>query len=310
MNFDVALPGTNHIPGRFEWAHQLSPAELKRILHVIDELGYTSVTVSEHYAMPYFEVPRLGAYWQDALSVMAFAAAATTTVRIDATVLVLPYHRPLQLAKALATIDVLSGGRLNVSVGVGHAEQEFEVLGVPFRRRGAITDEVLAVLHTLWQDDKPEHHGDHFTVSGLAFEPKPVQRPRPPIYVGGNSKPALRRAARHDGWQPNPTGFALEEVPPLLDYVRAQPEFAGKESTFDVNWLEPPSEVDIPRSFSGAAAGELNAYRDGLVEAYNTSYPAMGVTRTAIAVPPGITSTGEYLDYLRWFGAEVIPAAT
>ncbi|WP_186382348.1 TIGR03619 family F420-dependent LLM class oxidoreductase [Amycolatopsis rhizosphaerae] len=305
MKFDIALPGTNHLPGRFGWARELPPAGLKRILKVADALGFASVTVSEHYAMPYFEVPRLGAYWQDALSVMAFAAAATEQVRIDATVLVLPYHRPLQLAKALATIDVLSGGRLNVSVGVGHAEQEFEALGVPFRRRGAITDEILTVLHTLWQEDTPEHHGEHFDVSGLAFEPKPVQRPRPPIYVGGNSKPALRRAARHDGWQPNPIGFTLAEIPPLLDYIRAQPEFAGKEDSFDLNWLEHPSDVDLPHSFAGQ---DLREYRDRLVTAYTSSYPATGVTRTAIGVPPGIASTGEYLDYLHWFAAEVMSA--
>ncbi|GLY65416.1 TIGR03619 family F420-dependent LLM class oxidoreductase [Amycolatopsis taiwanensis] len=310
MNFDVALPGTNHLPGRWKWAHELTPPELKRILEVADELGYTSVTVPEHFAMPYFEVPRLGAYWQDALSVMAFAAAATTNVRIDATVLVLPYHHPLQLAKALATIDVLSGGRLNVSVGVGHAEQEFTVLGVPFSRRGAITDEILDILDILWREEKPEYHGEHFEVSGLAFEPKPVQRPRPPIYVGGNSKPALRRAARHDGWQPNPTGFTLDEIPPLLDYLRAQPEYSGKADTFDVNWLEPPADVPIPRSFASAGAAELHAYRDRLVEAYATDYPAAGVTRTAIGLPPGIACTAEYLDYLRWFAAEVMPTVS
>jgi len=204
MDFDVALPGTNHIPGVHTWAHSLDPEGFRRILAAVDELGYRTVTVAEHLAMPHFEVPRLGPYWQDALSVMAFAAAATRRIRIDATVLVLPYHHPLRLAKALGTIDVLSGGRVNVSVGVGHAEREFVALGVPFAEFGAVTDEILAALDTLWTAQHPEHRGKYFEIAELAVEPTPLQKPRPPIYVGGNSKPALRRAARYEGWQPNP----------------------------------------------------------------------------------------------------------
>jgi len=143
MQFDIALPGNNHIPGTPEWTWTLTSADWKRILGVVDGLGLASVTTSEHFAMPYETVPRLGPYWQHALSVMAFLAGATDHLRIDATVLVLPYHHPLALAKALSTIDHLSGGRLNVSVGVGHAETEFKVLGTPFAERGAVSDEIL-----------------------------------------------------------------------------------------------------------------------------------------------------------------------
>src|SRR5690348_135717 len=159
MHFDVMLPGTNRVPGANRWAHALGADGFRRVLAAVDGLGYHGVSVSEHLAMPRAEVPRLGPYWQDALTVMAFAAAATRRVRIDAAVLVLPYHHPLRLAKELATIDVLSGGRLNVSVGVGHAVAEFAALGVPFERRGAIADEVLAALGALWTGDEPEHRG-------------------------------------------------------------------------------------------------------------------------------------------------------
>ena len=307
MKFDIILPGTNHIPGTNVWAHALDADGYRRVLGTIDDLGYSTVCVSEHLAMPHFEVPRLGAYWQDALTVMAFAAAATRTVRIDATVLVLPYHHPLRLAKALATIDVLSGGRLNVSVGVGHAEQEFAALGVPFRERGAITDEILAALTTLWTADRPEHRGRYFEITGLAIEPIPVQRPRPPIHVGGNSKPALRRAARYEGWQPNPTGFTLAEIPPLFDYLRDQPDFAGKEDTFDVYWLSQPEAARAPDSFATAGPAALRAYREQLVAAYAGEYPAAGITRTAVVTPAAVSSLEEYLDFLAWFAAEVLP---
>ena len=110
-------------------------SRLPRIAATIDGLGYDAITTSEHLAMPYEEVPRLGPYWMHALSVMAFVSGATKRVRVDASVLVLPYYHPLAFAKALSTIDVLSGGRLDVSIGVGHAMREFEALGVPFAER-------------------------------------------------------------------------------------------------------------------------------------------------------------------------------
>lgn len=257
--------------------------------------------------MPLFEVSRLGPYWQDALSVMAFAAAATHRIRLDAAVLVLPYHHPLRLAKALATIDVLSGGRVNVSIGVGHAEQEFAAMGVPFRERGARSDEILEALTTLWTAELPAHRGTYFEITGLAVEPRPLQKPRPPIYIGGNSKPALRRAARFDGWQPNPTDFTLEEIPPLLDYIREQQDFAGKEDSFDVNWLKSPAGVILRNGFADATARELSGFRDELIEAYSGAYRQAGITRAVVEPPGPVGSEQEYLDYLRWFAEEVAP---
>ncbi|WP_020500462.1 TIGR03619 family F420-dependent LLM class oxidoreductase [Sciscionella marina] len=307
MKFDIILPGTNRLPGKYDWAGELDADGFRHLLGEIDALGYDTVSVSEHLGVPQFEVPRLGAYWQDALSVMAFAAAATRRIRLDTAVLVLPYHHPLRLAKALSTIDVLSGGRLNISVGVGHAEQEFVALGVPFAERGRITDESLAALTTLWSDSMPEYHGNHFTITGLAVEPRPVQRPRPPICIGGNSKPALRRAARYDGWQPNPTGLGIEEIPPLLDYLRSQQDFDGKAETFDVNWLTPPGGAVLPTAFADMSAAGLTAERDRLIEAYAGEYRTIGITRTVIEAPAAIGSITEYLDFLRWFAEAVMP---
>jgi probable F420-dependent oxidoreductase len=305
MKFDVAFPGNNHLPTTPEWTRSLGPPEWKRFAAAVDQLGYNAITTSEHFAMPYGEVPRLGPYWTHALSVLAFVAGTTERVRLDASVLVLPYHHPLALAKALSTIDVLSGGRLNVSVGVGHAEREFEALGVPFEDRGPISDEMLDAVSILWSDDKPSYHGHFFDIEGLAFEPKPVQRPRPPIYVGGNSKPALRRAARYEGWQPNPTDFEFHEVAPLFDYLREQPEFAGKEDSFELHWLKPPSGVDPPLPFTDASDSARTAYRDRLIEGLE-AMAAQGVTRTPVPAPP-TRSLDELLAYVQWFDEEIVP---
>jgi probable F420-dependent oxidoreductase len=306
VKIQVGLPGNNHLPGSPEWMTSLEAPEHQRIAAVIDDLGFYAVTTSEHFAMPYWEVPRLGPYWTHALTVLAFVAGATRRVRVDASVLVLPYHHPLALAKAISTLDVLSGGRVDVSVGVGHAVAEFEALGVPFTDRGAIADEMLDAMKELWSAEEPVFRGRFFTIEGLAFEPKPVQRPRPPIYVGGNSKAALRRAARHEGWQPNPTDFTVDEIPPLLDYIREQPEYRGKEKTFELCWLGFPDPAVFDLDFKGASAARLSGQRDRLLEGFG-ALAAMGITRTPVPLAR-TTSADDYLDYLRWFAAEVLPS--
>ena len=304
MKINVQLPGMNHIPGTPEWSWAVSPTEWRRIARTIDQLSYDTLATSEHFAMPAEEVPRLGPYWVHALSVMAFMAAVTDRVRIDATVLVLPYHQPLALAKALATLDVLSAGRLNVSVGVGHAEREFAALGVPFGERGARADEILAALMELWSADEPVFHGRFYDIDGLAFEPKPVQRPRPPIFVGGNTRAALRRAVRYEGWSCNPSRITFDELGPVLDFLRSQPEFAAKANTFDLFWLPAP-DLWERSTFGAASTRALAAYRDRLLEWF-AHLERLGITRNRLPEPPTL-ALGEYLDYLQWFDQEVVP---
>ena len=310
MKFRIALPGTHHIPAAddhvpeaAQWTTKLKAPDFHRILSAIDELRYDAVTTSEHLGMPYAEVPRLGPYWMDALSVMAFITGATRRVRVDTSVLVVPYHHPLALAKALSTMDVLSGGRLDVSVGVGHAVREFEVLGVPFADRGAITDETLEAVLELWRSDEPSFHGRHFDIDGLAFEPKPIQQPRPPIYVGGNSNAALRRAARYDGWQPNPINFSAADIPPRLDYLRSQGEFAGKEGTFEIYWVGAGLGVGRP-VFSDLSDGARSEY-GGQIIGHLKDLDRLGVTTVSTPVPV-TQSVDDYLGFIHWFDEEVI----
>ncbi len=298
----VPLPGTNHMPRVPDWSRQLMAPDFQGIARVVDDLGFDALTTPEHFAMPYWEVPRLGTFWLHGTTVMAFIAGATTRVRVDASVLVLPYYQPLALAKAITTLDVLSGGRLNISIGVGHAEAEFAALGIPFHERGRRADEILAAMHELWTSEEPSFHGEFYDIEGLAFEPKPLQRPRPPIYVGGNSKAALRRAARHDGWQPNPTDFSLDDLPPLLEYLYDQPELATKRDTFDINWLGGPPLWEF-ETFASASPQARAAYRDRAIEWFET-LKAAGATRTSLPAPP-TASLEEFADHLTWFAAEI-----
>jgi len=318
VQFNLELPGMHRIPGiDHPWSDSLRAPDFQRVAQVAEELGFASILSSEHLALPTFEVPRLGDHWPHALTVMAFVAGATRRIRVDAFLLVLPYHHPVALAKAVATMDVLSGGRVNVSIGVGHAEQEFKVLGVPFDQRGRYTDEQLEVIKACWTSDEPVFHGTYFDVEGVTFAPHCVQRPYPPILVGGNSKAALRRAARHDGWMPNPDRttenrhgggggsmtLALEDIPAMLDFIHSQPEYLARTTPFAVS-LPIRTHPATPASFAGATEGDLTHFNEELQRTL-TRMAEVGITETWLPTP-AVGDVEEYLDYLRWVTAEVI----
>jgi probable F420-dependent oxidoreductase len=138
------------------------------------------------------------------LAVLNFLAGCTERIRLGTHVLIVPYRQPVYTAKILATLDALSGGRLIVGAGTGWMAEEFAALGLTnYAERGAVTDEYLLLFKELWTKDDPEFRGKYVQVSGIGFQPKPVQRPHPPIWIGGHSGPALRRVALlGDGWMP------------------------------------------------------------------------------------------------------------
>jgi probable F420-dependent oxidoreductase len=138
---------------------------------------------------------------------LAHVAGSTSTIRLATGIVILPQRNPVVLAKELASLDVLSGGRLVFGLGAGYIPAEFAAVGVPFEERGARTDEAIEVLRTLWTQEKPRFEGRFFRFADVDAHPRPLQRPHPPIVVGGMSGPALRRAVRQgDGWY----GFALD----------------------------------------------------------------------------------------------------
>src|SRR5438046_9328125 len=145
MRFSVGMPGLDRYPPGFspEWAMEMEPRDFQTIARTAEELGYDAINIPEHIVMPADLVGTMGSHWPHALTTMAFVAGATSRIRVNSCVIVLPYHEPVVLAKAVSTLDVLSGGRLTLTFGVGHAEHEFEALGVPFHRRGRISDEYL-----------------------------------------------------------------------------------------------------------------------------------------------------------------------
>ena len=200
--------------------HTQSPISDPVSMHSVavhgEELGFDYMAFPEHIVAPRTyesvhptsESGRLPAlvkgYFLDSLTVMTYVAAVTTKPRLMPTVMVVPYRPAVMTAKMLATMDVLSGGRVTVGCGVGWLEEEFEALGTPpYAERGKVTDEYLRAFKELWTSDNPSMSGDHVSFSDIIFEPKPAQKPHPPIFIGGESAPAMRRVVEHgDGWFP------------------------------------------------------------------------------------------------------------
>ena len=191
------------------------PATFARMAERAEASGLDALWASDHLLMPAMRVSRypgrpdgqLPAQWRrtyyQPFSVLGYLAGRTTKVRLGTSVLILPNRNPMEVAAQLAEIDQLSGGRLNFGVGVGWYQEETEALGYRFENRGTRTDEGLRIIKALWTQDRTTVDGPTYRFEAAAKGPKPRQRPHPPIYVGGNTPAAIRRAARYgDAWHP------------------------------------------------------------------------------------------------------------
>jgi probable F420-dependent oxidoreductase len=195
MHFGVGLPHFRRLA---------STEAIVTVAQQAEALGFDSVWVSDHIVVPRSAIPRFGEVFFEPFTTLAYVAGKTRRIRLGTSVIILPYRHPLFMGKALATLDVLSGGRLIVGAAVGWLAEEFEALGIPFTERGARSDEALAVMRTLWTEAEPTFEGRFFRFSGIKAEPKPLQKPHPPIWIGGNSPAAFRRAAEFAGaWHPS-----------------------------------------------------------------------------------------------------------
>jgi probable F420-dependent oxidoreductase len=196
-----------------------------------EALGLDSVWVHDHVFNVGHVRERIGSRpYYEPLTLLSYVAARTSRVRLGTSVLVLPYHHPVRLAKAAATLDVLSGGRLILGVGVGAIEQEMQAMGTSFKERGAFSDEAIEIMRALWTDDEPRFEGRYARFAGMPFSPKPVQSPSIPIVVGGTSRAAIRRAARlGDGWQP--LGLSPGALREGMATLREEAQAHGRDAT-------------------------------------------------------------------------------
>jgi probable F420-dependent oxidoreductase len=288
-----------------------------------EKAGFDFLAVSDHLAIPakresHYPYVAGGAFrgggqahCLDQLSTLAFLAAATRRLRLLASVLVVP-HRPAMLtAKMLATIDVLSEGRLIVGAGAGWMKEEFALLGVNFPERGRITDEYLAAFVELWTKEQPELAGRHVAFKDVIFEPKPVQKPHPPLWIGGESPAALRRAIRFgQAWYPgNNSQTQPLDTPARLARgvaaVRDQCAAAGRDpSTLGLALLVQDHFEWADRTIADGSARRLfTGTSDAMLEDAH-ALAAVGVGHAALRLGGG--SLGETVERIERFGDEVI----
>jgi probable F420-dependent oxidoreductase len=234
------------------------PAAAVHLARCAEACGYDSVWSGEHVALNLdTDFSRYGSNrpygprsnFLEPMSLLAAVGQATTTVRLGTGVLIAPLRNPVMLARAVTTVDVLSGGRLDLGVGLGWNEPEFVNVGASYSDRGRRTDEMLEALDVLFGQDSPEFHGTFYDFGPIGFEPKPVQRPRPKTLIGGYSRAALRRAAKYgDGWY---GGGTADTVGSIVKQLREGLRRAGRDDApFEilVTALEAaPSRDDLER---------------------------------------------------------------
>jgi probable F420-dependent oxidoreductase len=255
--------GLNVVPIRLD--------ELAELGSRAEVLGFESLWVGEHIVTPvelrhaYPGAPGRPPFLSDSrfiepFTAIGFLAAATRTIRLGTGVLIMPLHSPLPLARAVATADVLSGGRLSLGVGVGWMREEYEAVGQEFGNRGRRLDEMLTILRRLFTEERVSYAGEHYQLPEMCFEPKPVQQPGPPLLIGGSSPAALRRAARFgDGW------YGGQETPDQVASIVAElrrllAQQGRADHPFEVTALTPwghSFDAELVRAYADAGVDRL-----------------------------------------------------
>ena len=301
-----------------------SPEGLTAIARKGEALGFDVIAPNDHIIVP-GGIESTYPYTDDGiwpgasvvecheqLTALAFIAGKTETIRILTSVMVVPYRAPVLTAKIIATADVLSEGRVTVGVGAGWMAEEIEAIGAPpFAERGKVTDEYIKIFKELWTSANPKYEGDYASFSELHFKPLPVQKPHPPIWVGGESKPALRRVARlGDGWYPasNNPKFRVatpRQLAARLDVLRQVCDEEDRDfASLDVGYFYTDGVyAGERRGDDGKRKLMTGAPAD--IAADVAAFGEVGVgTMIFIFQRPEVSAT---LEQMQWFGEEVMP---
>lgn len=304
MKFAFSMPHLVEVKAMAQaWEAGVSGADQTHMAKRAEALGYDMLSVPEHFIIPSSHVDLSGAHYFHAAAAQGYFAGATESILINSSVAILPLQHPIVTAKALSTIDWLSSGRVIATFGVGWLEKEFEILGVPFNQRGRMADEYLAAIIELWTSESPCFDGSYVSFKDVAFEPKPFRKPHPPIWMGGDSDAALKRAARFaSGWWPFLT--PPERLAERIDFIRSQAEFSGDH--FDVMYGLATSRVGEGHAANDKSRDKIGMSAQQIIDIL-AEYQRSGVTMTAIPIPR-VSGVDEYLDYAQWLIEEIKPA--
>ncbi len=318
MKYGFTIPGSGPLT---------APSVMGEIARRGEEMGFDFLVCPDHIifprqvASPYpyneegVHPGTLTGECLDQLTMLAFLAGQTTSIRLGTSVMIVPHRNPLVAAKAIATLDVLSGGRVILGAGVGWFREEFEVLNLPpFDERGAVTDEYLRAYIELWTSDNPSFQGKYVHFDDISFLPKPVQKPHPPIWIGGESAPAVRRAAQlGNGWHPlgvNPQSplATPEQLRHAMQRLASRAARAGRDPAeieigfrvAGLNLAYSGPDAERPR-FAGnpeQVAEDIRAYRD--IGVSSLVFDIGGVASSRASGAATVLETMEQLSQQVW----------
>jgi alkanesulfonate monooxygenase SsuD/methylene tetrahydromethanopterin reductase-like flavin-dependent oxidoreductase (luciferase family) len=269
------------------WEIEAGPAEMLAVAKAADESGFFYIGVCDHVAIPDDLSPKMGAVWYDTIAALGWLAGQTTQTRLLSTVFNLAYRHPLVSAKSFSTLDLLSGGRVIVGLGVGHVEKEFAALGLDVTKRAELTTEAYPVFEQALVDGK---------VGEMEIEPRAVQQPRPPIWFGGGVAAAVKRAAKADGWIPQ--GTPQDQLPELIALFRSE----RGDDTGDIGAISEWIYVGEPSW--DLARPAVTGSPEQIAEAMK-GWTSLGVNHLQVRFPS--RSVDELVDQVRAFGTTVGP---
>jgi probable F420-dependent oxidoreductase len=285
----------------------VSMAAIGELSRAAEQAGFDAVFVTDHPFPSDGWLRARGHHALDPLVALAFAAASTTTLRLHTNLFVAAYRNPFIAAKGIATLDVLSAGRLILGVGAGYLEKEFGALGVDFAERNELLDEAITAWKAAWSGESVQLLGRHFTALSNTMLPRPAQRPHPPIWVGGNSRRAIRRAVDlGDGWMPipSPGAFArslhtpgienLDDLRRRMAYLAGYAEEVGRSSPLDI--------VYLPKGLDGFTRDNPEP-----TEVVDSSLELIELGVTYLTMTISAETRIELLRAIELYGTEVLP---
>jgi len=299
MKFCLYIPVGNVTAGEFQ-----SQSAIKEMTHALEQVNVDACCVTDHPAPSSAWLHANGHDALDPFTALAFVAAASSRLKLQTNILVLPYRNPFITAKAATTLQVLSEGRFILGVGSGYQEAEFEALGVDFHKRGRLTDEALETIREIWKGGSIVKKGAGFDAKGN--EPRPAPNPAPKIWIGGSSDKALLRAANQDGWCPffsiqhhsklnQDTGIqSADDLKNKIDFILERRREQNRTDEFDVNIAF--SSTD---NFTHRTRDEADRFIDDLQQLKKA-----GATWITIKLPH--PTRAAYIENVHWFGEEVI----
>ncbi|MEZ5144127.1 MAG: TIGR03619 family F420-dependent LLM class oxidoreductase [Acidimicrobiales bacterium] len=301
--YGMQLPIQSQSPIYAEpWEASAGAAELAEVARHCDAAGFFYVAVCDHVAIPKPSDEKMSTSWWDTLTTLGWLAGITERVHLLSHVYVLPYRHPLMTAKGFSTLDALSGGRAVLGVGAGHVEAEFDLLGADFAGRGAVLDDALDVVRAAFLDEYPKVETATWAVADAGLRPRPVRPGGPPIWVGGSSRPAIRRAAtKGDGWLPQgPPPDGMRAAIARIHDLRAEAGRADEAFDLGIN----PEPIHLGEPGWNVGKHTLTGAPEPIAERLR-AYGQLGANQLQVRFRS--RSVTELCDQIDAFGAEVAP---